>query len=199
MDLRRAHVVGALHLPLLRGVSLDLHEGEIVCLRGAPGSGKSALMRALAALDRTDGDVRWRGVDPWTLPASERSALRRRTVAWVRAGAAAAPGLAALQDVGLLGAHGASAWARLSAPASLACSERRRAVARALGTAPAALLLDDLTRGLDASEGDALARDVMDLVRAEGLALLVASDRNAFTENANRTVKLTRGRVVRAA
>ncbi len=59
----------------LRGVSVDVHEGEIVSLLGANGAGKSTLLRAISGLTRWQGDIRFAGQDLGRLPAHRITAL----------------------------------------------------------------------------------------------------------------------------
>jgi predicted ABC-type transport system involved in lysophospholipase L1 biosynthesis ATPase subunit len=178
-------------------VRFSLAAGEVVALTGSPGSGKSALMGLLAAVDRPDvGCVRWGGVDPWTLSPTERASLRRSTVAWVRAGSGAAPGLNTAHDVALLGPFGTEAFDALRAghDHDTPSTGRRRAIARALGTRPAALLLDDPTRGLPRADGLDLLPAVVALVRAHGMGLLVATEESRARDLADRSLRLVRGR-----
>ena len=60
--------------PLLRGISLDLAEGETICLRGSSGSGKSTLLRIISGLEEAEsGDVLWDGESIASLPSHERN------------------------------------------------------------------------------------------------------------------------------
>ena len=59
----------------LRGVSVDVHEGEIVSLLGANGAGKSTLLRAISGLTRWQGEIRFAGQDLGRLPAHRITAL----------------------------------------------------------------------------------------------------------------------------
>jgi ABC-type Fe3+/spermidine/putrescine transport system ATPase subunit len=60
--------------PLLRGVNLEVHSGETLCLLGSSGSGKSTLLRIAAGLEEAEsGRVVWDGVDITALPAHQRN------------------------------------------------------------------------------------------------------------------------------
>jgi spermidine/putrescine transport system ATP-binding protein len=60
--------------PLLRGISLDLAEGETICLLGPSGSGKSTLLRIISGLEEAEsGDVLWDGESIASLPSHERN------------------------------------------------------------------------------------------------------------------------------
>lgn len=176
----------------LREVSLDVGAGALYGVVGAEGAGKSTLARCVALQERPDrGAVRYDGIN---LTALEGRKLREarsqvgvvdpklrpeRTVA----GNVAAPlerlGVDAprrRQRVGtLLDLIGLSR-AAAQLPAELTPGQQRRvAVARALATAPAVLLADDPTGGVDAEESGAVL-SVLDRARAEfGATVLVTT------------------------
>lgn len=172
---------------LLSPVTLDVDAGAALAITGASGSGKTLLLRALADLDPSDGEVSVNGMARASVPAPQ---WRRRVVyvapesGWwsdrvgdhFAAAAAAAPILAAL-----LLPTDALDWP----VARLSTGERQRlALARALALKPDILLLDEPTSGLDAraaAAAETLLRDALacgaglvlvthDLAQAERLA-----------------------------
>ncbi|GAA4695162.1 ABC transporter ATP-binding protein [Streptomyces youssoufiensis] len=204
------------HQPILRDVSLDAAQGDIVGLIGPNGSGKSTLLRAVyRSLRPTQGVVRVAGDDVWKLPA--RTAARR-TAAVLQDSNSNAVGLCVQEIValgrtphhGLLGRDGAedhravaeamdACGARPLAErdfASLSGGERQRVLlARALAQKPKLLVLDELTNHLDIR-----ARfELLDLIRGTGTTTLaVLHDLDLAARLCDHLVVLSEG-VVAAA
>ena len=76
-DVRKTYLLGEVPLPVLKGVSLEIHSGEMVSLMGASGSGKTTLMNLLGCLDRpTSGS--------YSLDGEEVAGMSRNRLAQVR-------------------------------------------------------------------------------------------------------------------
>jgi ABC-type lipoprotein export system ATPase subunit len=179
---------------VLRGISLDLHAGDLVVVRGASGSGKTTLLGVLGGmLLPTSGEV-WLDGEPISrLRDHQRSEIRRRKVGYLfqdfglidamnvldnvllplvprgnANGTSIARALEVLERLGI----GSLARAKV---AGLSGGERQRvALARARVVNPRVLLLDEPTSHLDAAR----SRDLMDdleALRSAGTAVLVAS------------------------
>jgi len=201
---------------VLRSVSLDVRPGEICALMGESGTGKSTLLRVVAALEPfragtvSIGEVALR---PGPLPRESQLRALRRRVGFVFQSSALFEHLTALENVALAPLH-ALGWtreraestgrelltalgvgARLEAyPRELSGGEAQRvAIARALAPDPSLLLMDEPTAALDparrASLGELLRR-----LAADGRALLVAThDLDFAREVADRVVVLDDG------
>ena len=193
----------------VRGVDLEVAAGELVALMGRNGSGKSSLLWALQGTGpRHGGGVLAGGVDPAGLkPASRRRAvglvpqqaadlLYRDSVHAECAQADAETGAAAGTTRALLdrivpGVDGQAHPRDLSEGQRLAV-----ALAVTLAAAPAVLLLDEPTRGLDYPAKTALAAVLRELA-AEGTAVLLAThDVEFVAEYAGRVVLLADGEVI---
>ena len=200
---------------VLRGIDLDIAEGEVVCLIGPSGSGKSTLLRCVNLLERpTAGTVQAAGHD-MTHPDVDLDAARRdigmvfqqfnlfshlsildnialaqrRVLGRTRAGAES-EARRLLEQVGIEGKERAR-------PAQLSGGQQQRvAIARALAMGPALMLFDEPTSALDPElVGDVLS--VMKGLAADGMTMLVVTHEMSFArEVADRVVFLDGGVIV---
>ncbi|HSN54952.1 MAG TPA: ATP-binding cassette domain-containing protein, partial [Candidatus Sulfomarinibacteraceae bacterium] len=82
--LRKTYRMGEVEVHALRGVDLDIHDGELLVLLGHSGSGKSTLLNIIGGLDTaTEGTVRYRGRELTGADESELTAFRRRRVGFI--------------------------------------------------------------------------------------------------------------------
>lgn len=161
----------------LRGVDLDLFEGEMIALLGPSGSGKSTLLNILGGIDRpTSGSVLFRGADVATMADRSLTAYRRDHVGFVFQFYNLIPSLTARENVALVceiarnPLEPADALALVGLeerlnhfPAQLSGGEQQRvAIARAIAKQPDILLCDEPTGALDSHTGirvlEAIAR-----------------------------------------
>ena len=205
--------------PVLHAVSFEVGSNEVCALMGVSGTGKSTVLRAIAALDPISAgeilvsDVRLRaGPVP---PQSKLHTLRRR-VGFVFQTPSLFEHLTALDNVTLAPIH-ALGWPRERArevahallgslgvatradayPRQLSGGEAQRvAIARALAPDPQLLLMDEPTSALDPARRGALGESLRALAR-DGRALLIATHDADFARKvADRVIVLDDGRVV---
>ena len=82
--LHRTYRMGRVEVPVLRGVDLQVQEGEWLCVLGSSGSGKSTLLHQLGDLDRPDrGQIAWRGRMLSEMRRRERETYRNRAIGFV--------------------------------------------------------------------------------------------------------------------
>lgn len=211
--IKRTFVQGDRRLDVLRGVSLDLHPGEIVALVGQSGSGKSTLLHIAGLLEHPDeGDVVVDGRATGRLADSERTGLRRQFLGFVYQYHHLLPEFSAIENVMLPqmlnGVPRREARQRavdlLSVvqlgdrldhrPGRLSGGEQQRvAIARAIANAPRVLLADEPTGNLDSATSDAVFRQLMVLVRETGMAALVATHNPELAARMDRIVTLKDG------
>src|SRR5215470_9152687 len=195
----------------LRGIDLDLFEGEIIVLLGPSGSGKSTLLSLLGGLDRpTVGQIWFRDGELTSLDDGALTAYRRRHVGFVFQFYNLIPSLTVRENVELVAEMADRPVAPTDAlelvglserldhfPAQLSGGEQQRvAIARAITKRPAVLLCDEPTGALDISTGiivlDALARVNADV----GTTTVVITHNAAIASMADRVIRLADGRVV---
>ncbi len=202
-------------LPVLRGVDLDLAAGEIVALVAPSGSGKSTLLHLAGLLEAPDeGEVFIAGRAAGRLNDAERSAIRRDTIGFVYQFHHLLGEFSALENVVLpqmiasrpRQRAAARAGALLAAlglggrlhhlPGKLSGGEQQRvAIARALANAPQILLADEPTGNLDVATAELVFAALLDMVRAEGIAALIATNNPDLAARMDRRVTLIEGRL----
>ena len=164
----RVYGSGAAAVHALRGVDLDLPDGEMVVVLGASGSGKSTFLNILGGLDApTSGEVLFRGQDIAHANQRELTEYRRRHVGFVFQFYNLMPSLTARENVALvteiaeapMKPEDALAMVRLEDrldhfPAQMSGGEQQRvAIARAVAKQPSVLLCDEPTGALDFATG----------------------------------------------
>ncbi len=194
-------------------ISFDVSAGEVVCLLGASGSGKSTILRIIAGIERADcGTVLIGGQDVDGTAVFVQP--EQRKVGLVFQDLALFPHLDAQANAafGLFRASRADAETRASElltllglkshahafPHQLSGGEQQRlAVARALAPRPRAMLLDEPFSGLDDRLRDDVRRDVLALLREQGAAtVFVTHDPDEALRSADRIVLLRQGKIV---
>lgn len=198
---------------VLRGANLELAAGEIVGLVGPSGAGKSTLMHLAGLLETVqDGVVRVQGQDMSAAREQQRTHFRRHHIGFVYqfhnllaeltvienvAIAARIAGdtkqVAAEKAVPLLTALGLGE--RLSHfPSELSGGEQQRvAIARALVNQPVLVLADEPTGSLDTETGQAVFDLMMQALKAQGAAALIATHNMALAQRLDRIVRLEEG------
>ena len=213
--LRRSFVQGEATIEVLRGVDLEVRQGEIVALLGPSGSGKSTMLQAVGLLEGGfDGSIRLGGREASELDDDGRTELRRTFLGFVYQFHHLLPEFDARENVTMpqliRGADRAQASARseqlLGAlglserlghrPSKLSGGEQQRvAVARALANRPPLVLADEPTGNLDEATADKVLGEFLALVRGEGSAALVATHNERLAAKMDRVVRLHEGRL----
>jgi lipoprotein-releasing system ATP-binding protein len=214
-DLRRTYVTGEGTLEVLKGADLEVAPGEVVGLIGPSGSGKSSLLHAAGLLERpTAGSIRIGGADCGALGDAARTLIRLSQIGFVYQFHHLLPEFSALDNVAMpvLIAGGSKSAARMRArdlltelgltarlnhqPAQMSGGEQQRvAVARALANRPRLLLADEPTGNLDPATSEAVFANLHDLVRATGVAALIATHNLAMARHMDRVFELKDGRL----
>ena len=99
-NITKVYHVGEIDLPVLKGISLRIEDGEFVSLTGASGSGKSTLMNLLGCLDHPSGGEYWiDGKNVAGLNANQRARLRNQRIGFVFQNFNLLPRTSALENV----------------------------------------------------------------------------------------------------
>ena len=203
-------------LPVLRGVDLRVAAGEIVALVAPSGTGKSTLLHLAGLLEQPDGGtVSIDGRDCGALGDAERTAVRRLRVGFVYQFHHLLGEFSALENVVLpqmiAGVARRDAQTRARAllesfglgerlahlPGKLSGGEQQRvAIARALANRPGVLLADEPTGNLDVGTSEKVFTELLNIVRAQGVAALIATHNGELARRMDRVVTLKEGRIV---
>ncbi len=179
----------------LKGIDLDIAEGEFVAVMGPSGSGKSTMMNILGCLDvPSSGSFRFKGFDVSGFDRDQRALLRRRYLGFVFQGFNLLARTSALENVELpllyrgedrqqrhdtamaaLDRVGLAAWADHT-PGELSGGQQQRvAIARAIVTNPAVLLADEPTGNLDTERSIEIMKLLAALNRDSGITILMVT------------------------
>jgi len=206
---------GETTVEVLSGASLELVAGQSVALIAPSGAGKSTLLHLAGLLERPDaGEVRIGGAATSTMSDDKRTALRRTEIGFVYQFHHLLPEFSALENLilpqmiaGLKRAQAAARARELLAylglgqreshrPAELSGGEQQRvAIARAVANGPRVLLADEPTGNLDPKTADHVFATLAGLVKASGLAALVATHNMDLAGRMDRRVTIRDGRV----
>ncbi|GAB3573267.1 ABC transporter ATP-binding protein [Leifsonia lichenia] len=200
----------------LDAVSLDVHPGELLVIRGRSGSGKTTLLNILGGLDKpTAGRVQLDDTDLTEATEAELVELRRSRIGFVFQAFGLVPVLSAAENVEvplrLRGTPPAERDARVAElldlvglagharqrPTELSGGQQQRVgIARALAARPRILFADEPTGQLDSVTGAAMMDLLVGLVHSSGVAAVVTTHDPLLMARADRVIELHDGRTL---
>lgn len=213
---KKTYRSGNLNVEALKGIDLEVDDGEMVAIMGQSGSGKTTLLNCLAGLDTIDeGDIFIRGANLRDLSDRERTTYRAQHMGFIFQEFNLLPVLTAVENVELpmLVSHIPSRKARKRAlemlelvgladrarhrPAELSGGQRQRVtIARALTNNPAIVWADEPTGNLDSET----AAEIMDLLshlnKTNRQTFVVVTHALEVGQRANRIIKMRDGQIV---
>jgi putative ABC transport system ATP-binding protein len=213
IKVEKSYPMGEVTVHALRGIDLNISEGEFVVLLGPSGCGKTTTLNLIGGLDRpTSGQVIVQGQDIGKFNEARQARYRREQVGFVFQFFNLIPTLTAAENVEfalaltqhdhlnekareLLDLVGLDEWVN-HFPAQLSGGEQQRvAIARALANRPSVLVCDEPTGNLDAETG----RQVLGVIRRlnlnQGATVILVTHNTAIAPIADRVVHLHDGSV----
>ena len=200
----------------LKGIDLQVNQGEFVAVTGKSGAGKTTLVNMMTGIDRsTSGEIRVAGALLHTLDTERAAEWRGHTVGVIFQSFQLLPTLTVLQNVtlpmdfarkyslrqrqergmALLAQLGIAEHARKLPSAVSGGQQQRVSIARAMANDPPILVADEPTGSLDSATTDAVVRVFEDLVHQGKTVVVVTHDRD-LARRATRTITLADGEIV---
>ena len=201
---------GEVEVPALRGIDLDIVDGEILVLLGPSGSGKSTFLNILGGLDRpTAGEMTFRDHDLLRMSDKQLTLYRRDHVGFVFQFYNLIPSLTARENVALVTEIAADPMTPEAAlemvglkermdhfPAQLSGGEQQRvAIARAIAKRPEILLCDEPTGALDSQTGVVVLEAIAHVNAALKTTAVVITHNVAIAEMGSRVASFADGRI----
>ena len=211
--IKKVYGSGLAAMEALKGIDLDIDEGDYVAVMGPSGSGKSTCLNILACLDRPScGNYIFKGAAVETLNNQQRTMLRRHYLGFVFQGFNLLNRTSALENVELplvyrrvnnrerkrlalqaLEAVGLIGWEKHT-PGELSGGQQQRvAIARAIVTKPAVIMADEPTGNLDTAR----SREIMDLLvelnNSLGITIIMVTHESEMSTYAKRIIRFRDG------
>ncbi|MBD5352205.1 MAG: ABC transporter ATP-binding protein [Bacteroides sp.] len=202
-------------LQILRGVSLEVGEAEIVAIVGPSGAGKTTLLQIIGTLERPDGgSVIYDSTDVFAMKSGELAEFRNKNIGFVFQFHSLLPEFTLLENVALPALIGGESKGAAEARArelisymgltereghrsgQLSGGERQRAaVARALINSPKIILADEPSGSLDSANRAELHKLFFDLRRDRGQSFVIVTHDDALAAQADRTIRIVDGKI----
>lgn len=212
-NLTKTYEMGTQVVHALRGVDLEIAEGEFVAVMGPSGSGKSTLMNMLGCLDIPSGGIyKLDSVDVSDMSPDERSRIRNKRIGFVFQQFNLLPRTTALKQVGLPLMYGGYARSERSKRAKDALElvglsdrmdhkpdelsggqQQRVAIARALANDPNIILADEPTGALDTVTGEEILGIFQKLHEEKGITIIMITHDPEIAAHAERTIWIRDG------
>ncbi|GFE62776.1 MacB family efflux pump subunit [Geobacter sp. AOG2] len=215
-QLGRRFVTGGVEIPVLKGINLTIHAGEMVAIVGASGSGKSTLMNILGCLDRpSEGSYKVNGQETGALSSDELARLRREYFGFIFQRYHLMPHLSATQNTEIPAVYSGVKKAQRRAraqellarlgledrqdhrPNQLSGGQQQRvSIARALMNGGDVILADEPTGALDSKSGQEMMNILQEL-HGRGHTIILVTHDMQVAGNAERIIEISDGEIIR--
>ncbi len=212
LDIRKSYQLAKESIPVLKGITVGVMQGEILAIVGQSGAGKSTLLHIMGGLDvPTEGKVLFLGRDVFD---GDMEKYRSQTIGFVFQFHHLMPEFTALENVMMpaLVKRMSRKQAKEKAgqilrdvglserlnhmPSQLSGGEQQRvAIARALINEPELILADEPTGNLDSHTGTSVFQILEDIVRKKNKTMIIVTHNEKLSERADRVVRLVDGLV----
>lgn len=217
-DIQKTYRIGESEFVVLKGIDLQIEEGEFIALMGPSGSGKSTLLNIIGCLDRpTSGRFLLLGQDISLTSDDELARIRREELGFIFQTFNLIGRISVQKNVEvpmmlsgvlrevrkdralkLLESVGISHRSNFS-PQNISGGERQRvAIARALANDPKIIIADEPTGNLDLKNSDEVMK-ILSKLNQDGRTIIMVTHNPEITENCSRVIKLRDGRVLESA
>jgi putative ABC transport system ATP-binding protein len=209
----KTYPMGKRELTVLKGINLQIRQGELVAIMGPSGSGKTTMLNLLGCLDvPTSGSYRLEDREVSRLSGRELAQLRGEKIGFIFQTFNLLSRLTALANVelGMTYSGGVDRKRALEALAKVGLSERvhhrplelsggeqqRVAIARAIAKNPSLFLADEPTGQLDSRSGEEVISILTSLNTEHGITLIVVTHDANIAKHCNRIIQIKDGEVV---
>lgn len=200
-------------LPVLKGITLDIYDGEIVAIVGKSGTGKSTLLHILGTLDKPDsGEVLFDGNNVFDMSEKNVSDFRNKSVGFIFQFHHLLPEFTALENVMIASMISGNkneekakdllkevgiADRESHKPSEISGGEAQRvAIARALINSPRLVLADEPTGNLDTENADAVMKILFSLREKFNHTFVIVTHNEEFAQRCDRVINLKDGIVI---
>ncbi len=211
-SLKKIYISGETQVHALRGVDIEVPNGELIVLLGPSGSGKSTFLNIIGGLDSpSEGHVYFRGQDLSQLSSRDLTLYRRDSIGFVFQAYNLVPSLTALENVALVTEISKNPMNPADAlsivgladranhfPSQLSGGEQQRvAIARALAKQPDVLLCDEPTGALDSETGAVVLNALVEVNQKFKTTCVIITHNATIAELAHRVIYFADGNVSR--
>jgi len=212
-DITKVYAMGKRELTVLKGISMNVEQGELVAVMGPSGSGKTTMLNLVGCLDKpTSGSYCLEGREVSRLGSNELAYIRGQKIGFIFQTFNLLSRLTALANVelGMTYAGGVDRQRAIEALAKVGLSDRvnhrpielsggeqqRVAIARALVKNPSLFLADEPTGQLDSRSGEEVISILTSLHAEQGITVLVVTHDANIAHHCQRIIHLKDGEVV---